>query len=81
MSTIVTPAEQMFCEFKLGINGSFFTSLIETMFLADRKNMVLLGKGFPELTDVVERYGREEKYYEDLVQRWNNNRNNSKLQY
>lgn len=81
MSTTVTPAEQMFCEFQLGINGSFFTALINAMFLADKVNTALLRKGFSELTEVVTRYGREEGYYEDLVNRWNNNRNNSKLQY
>jgi hypothetical protein len=67
----ITEAEETFCMFKLNMTGGFISSLIQTMFRADRINQSKLSKGFPELMEVIDRYGNEPNYWENLVDRWN----------
>lgn len=67
----LTPAEETFCMYKLGMEGSFTTSLIETIFKGDIINRAKLAKGFPELVEVCNRFNNETGYWQDLVDRWN----------
>ena len=67
----ITSAEEIFCFYKLGKEGLFMTSLIETIFKGDDNNQAKIAKGYPELVEVVQRYGNEKGYWEDLVDRWN----------
>jgi len=71
MNSKITAAEETFCMYKLGREGSFMTSLIDTIFKGDIHNQAKLGKGYPELVEVIRRYGIERGYWEDLVNRWN----------
>ena len=71
IQTNITDAEEIFCFYKLGKEGSFMTSLIDTIFKGDDKNQAKLAKGYPELVEVIIRYGREKGYWKDLVKRWN----------
>ena len=68
---MITNAEKEFCFFKLGLSGSFIESLINTAFRADIHNQHKLALGFPELIEVVIRYQTESGYWENLVERWN----------
>lgn len=52
-----------------GRNGSFTTSLINTITIADQNNQYNLAKGFPEMVDVVQRYQTELGYWESLRER------------
>ena len=67
----ITPAEEIFCMYRLNLEGSFMTSLINTIFKGDVINQSKLAKGFPELVEVCQRFGNERGYWEDLVNRWN----------
>ena len=67
----LSQAEEVFCMFKLGMEGSFMTSLIETIFKGDIINRAKLAKGYPELVEVCNRFNSERGYWEDLVERWN----------
>ena len=67
----ITPAEEIFCFYKMNREGSFMTSLIETIFKGDEKNQAKIAKGYPELVEVIQRYGGERGYWNDLVDRWN----------
>lgn len=67
----VTHAEEVFCMYKLGLEGSFMTSLIDTIFKGDMINRHKLSKGFPELVEVCNRFNNESGYWEDLESRWN----------
>ena len=71
MNTTVTAAEEIFCLFKLEREGSFMTSLIETIMKGDIVNQTKIAKGYPELVNVVIKYGTERGYWSDLVERWN----------
>lgn len=71
IKTNITEAEEIFCFFKLNREGSFMTSLIDTIFKGDDRNQAKIAKGYPELVEVIQRYGRERGYWEDLVKRWN----------
>lgn len=71
LETNITDAEEIFCFYKLGKEGSFMTSLIDTIFKGDDKNQAKIAKGYPELVEVIQRYGRERGYWKDLVNRWN----------
>ena len=71
IQTNVTDAEEIFCFYKLGKEGSFMTSLIETIFKGDDRNQAKIAKGYPELVEVVQRYGNEKGYWSNLVDRWN----------
>jgi hypothetical protein len=71
IQTNITDAEEIFCFYKLGKEGSFMTSLIDTIFKGDDKHQAKLAKGYPELVEVIIRYGREKGYWKDLVKRWN----------
>lgn len=68
---MITEAERQFCMYKLGMEGSFFTSLIETMFRADIGNLALLSRAYPDLTEVVRRFRNEVGYWEQLCRDWN----------
>jgi len=68
---MVNKHEMEFCFYKLGMSGSFMTSLIETMFKADVDNLDLLGKAYPGLVKVILKYRGESGYWQDLVNRWN----------
>ena len=67
----VSTAEEVFCMFKLNLEGSFMTSLINTIFKADIINRAKLAQGYPELVEVCNRFNNESGYWEDLVERWN----------
>ena len=69
--TNITDAEEIFCMYKLNKEGSFMTSLIETIFKGDIRNQAKLAMGYPELVEVIQRYGGERGYWKDLVNRWN----------
>jgi hypothetical protein len=71
IQTNVTEAEEIFCFYKLNKEGSFMTSLIETIFKGDDKHQAKLAKGYPELVGVIQRYGNEKGYWSNLVDRWN----------
>ena len=71
IKTNVTEAEEIFCFYKLGKEGSFMTSLIDTIFKGDDRNQAKIAKGYPELVEVLQRYGGEKGYWKDLVKRWN----------
>ena len=68
---IVTDAERIFCMYKLGLEGSGMTALINAIFALDTDNRAKVGKGFPELVEVVNRFNFETGYYKDLTERWN----------
>jgi hypothetical protein len=68
---IVTEAEETFCIYKIGLEGSFMTSLIETIFKGDMPNRFKLAQGFPEIVEVCNKYNHESGYWQDLVNRWN----------
>ena len=70
-ATKISPAEEIFCFFKLGKEGSFMTSLINVIFKGDVHNQAKIAKGYPELVEVIQRYGSERGYWKDLVNRWN----------
>ena len=67
----VTEAESIFCMYKLGMEGSGMTALINAIFALDTNNRAKLAKGFPELVEVVNKYNFEIGYWEDLLKRWN----------
>ena len=71
MSSKITPAEEIFCMYKLGREGSFMTSLIDTIFRGDIHNQAKIAKGYPDLVEVIQRYGNERGYWTNLVDRWN----------
>ena len=71
MSSKITPAEEIFCMYKLGREGSFMTSLIDTIFKGDIHNQAKIAKGYPDLVEVIQRYGSERGYWANLVDRWN----------
>ena len=75
----ITSAEEVFCMFKLGMEGSFMTSLIETIFKGDIINRAKLAKGYPELVEVCNRFNNESGYWQNLVKRWNQEYPNRKL--
>ena len=70
-TTEITEAEEVFCTFKMGLEGSFMTSLIETIFKGDIPNRSKIAKGYPDLVDVCNKYNFESGYWQDLVNRWN----------
>ena len=67
----ITEAEETFCMFKLGMEGSFMTSLIETIFKGDIINRAKLAEGYPDLVMVINDYNNTSGYWKDLVNRWN----------
>ena len=67
----ITSAEEIFCMYKLGREGSFMTALIDTIFRGDIHNQAKLAKGYPDLVEVIQRYGNERGYWAELVERWN----------
>ena len=71
MENKITPAEEIFCMYKLGREGSFMTALIDTIFRGDIHNQAKLAKGYPDLVEVIQRYGGERGYWPELVNRWN----------
>lgn len=78
----ISEAEETFCFYKLGLTGSFMTSLISTIFKGDEDNRSKIALGFPELVDVCNKFNRNKGYWSDLVDRWNVGVcDNHKLQY
>ena len=71
MNNEMTEAETIFCMYKLNMEGSFMTSLIETTFKADSFNQIKLAMGFPELVEVIRKYSNESGYWENLINKWN----------
>ena len=71
LETNITDAEEIFCFYKLGKEGSFMTSLIDTIFKGDDRNQAKIAKGYPDLVEVIQRYGKEKGYWSNLVERWN----------
>lgn len=71
LETAITPAENLFMEFKRGYTGSGYTALINAIFALDTPNRQKMAKGFPELVEVVNRYNNERGYWPDLVSRYN----------
>ena len=76
---MVTDAEREFCFDRMGMSGSFMERLISTIQHADIINQAKLAMGFPELVGVVRRFQGEEGYWEDLVERFNEQFPNSNL--
>ena len=68
----ITREELDFCYYKRGNAGGFKTKLIEAIFAADDNNRAKLAQGFPELVEVVNRYGNERGYWNDLQERFAN---------
>lgn len=66
-----TKGEEIFCMYKLGLEGSGMTKLIEAIFALDIPNREKIALGFPELVDCINRFGFEKGYWKDLVDRWN----------
>jgi hypothetical protein len=66
----LTKEELEFCYYKRGNAGGFKTKLIETIFAADDSNRAQLAKAFPDLVEVVVRYGNERGYWQDLQDRF-----------
>ena len=62
-------AERKLFDFDRGAGGDFFTLLIRAIMRADNDNIEKLKISFPELVEVVKRYGREEGYWQDLEKR------------
>jgi hypothetical protein len=76
---MVTDAEREFCFNRMGMSGSFMERLIATIQAADIINQSKLSMGFPELVGVVRRFQSESGYWEDLVERFNEQFPNSNL--
>lgn len=76
---MVTDAEREFCFNRMGMSGSFMERLISTIQAADIINQSKLSMGFPELVGVVRKFQSEEGYWEDLVERFNEQFPNSNL--
>ena len=72
MEPKVTDAETIFCLYKLGLEGSFTTALIDTIFKGDTFNRLKLSLAYPELVEVCNRYNHEKDYWQNLVTKWNN---------
>ena len=70
MDTTLTKEELEFCFYKRGRSGGFKTKLIETIFAADDNNRKKLAQAFPELVEVIVRYGNERGYWQDLQDRF-----------
>jgi hypothetical protein len=70
----LTQEEIKFMHYRLGLTGSFTTSLYETYFKADGDNAQKLETAFPQLL-VCRRYRNEEGYWISLCQRWNETAN------
>ena len=68
---LITEAEEVFCMYKLGREGSFMTSLIETIFKGDMPSRAKIALGYPELVEVINNYNNTRGYWPDLVYRWN----------
>lgn len=68
----ITPEEESFIHFQLGMSGSFMQSLYETWFKADTQNAAKLESVFPQL-EICKRYRNEPGYWDDLCHRWNTN--------
>lgn len=69
--SLVTPAEELFMDYKQQRTGSGYTALINAIFALDMNHRNRMAKGFPELVEVVNRYGNERGYWKDLVRRYN----------
>jgi len=76
---MVTDAEREFCFNRMGMSGSFMERLIATIQAADIINQSKLSMGFPELVGVVRKFQSESGYWEDLVERFNEQFPNSNL--
>lgn len=80
METILlTPAETILCKDELGQLGSFYTSLLRTIRIADDDNRQRLAVGFPELVEAIQRYRNEEGYAQMIFEKWNNAYPNHKI--
>lgn len=77
----LSSAEETFCMYKLHLEGSFMTSLIDTIFKGNVINRSKLAKGYPELVEVCNKFNNENGYWRDLVDRWNLNYPTHKLYY
>lgn len=79
MNNELTPAEIILCKSELGQLGSFYTSLLRTIRIADDVNRPRLAMGFPELVEAVQRYRNEEGYSQMIFEKWNNANPNHKI--
>lgn len=68
---VISSAEEIFCMYKLGLEGSFMTSLISTIFKGDIPNRAKIGMGYPELVEVCNNFNFKKGYWDELVERWN----------
>jgi rhamnogalacturonyl hydrolase YesR len=57
--------------YQLKLTGSGMTALINAIFALDTDYRAKIAKGFPDLVEVVNKYHHETGYWEDLVNRWN----------
>ncbi len=67
---MVTNHEEKFMEYKVGLAGSFRSSLYDTFFKGDIENRKKLISVFPEL-EVALRYSSVKGYWRELVERYN----------
>ena len=58
--------ERRFCDFMYNKSGSFYKTLFEAIFRADKYNLAKLKKGFPEEVDAYLGYTRTAGYWEKL---------------
>jgi hypothetical protein len=55
-----------------GQSGSFHTNLFKTIMSADFGNQYKLSFGFPDEVTVVQKYQKEEGYWQSLIDRFEN---------
>ena len=67
---MVTREENLLYGYLLGYSvGGFTEALFDAFFKADSYNRDALGKGFPEIAEVVRRYSFEDGYWQRLQER------------
>ena len=64
-------AEREFYFFMKGTSGSFHTNLFKAIMSADFGNQYKLAFGFPDEVTVVQKYQKEDGYWQSLERRMN----------
>jgi hypothetical protein len=68
----IESVELEFYFFMKGTSGSFHTNLFKAIMSADFGNQYKLSFGFPDEVTVVQRYQKEEGYWQSLIDRIEN---------
>jgi hypothetical protein len=71
----LSEGEKLFCEWQLGMTGSFFSKLIEAIMIADSGNLEKLYESFPDLVDTVSKYQNVAGFWDDLKSRYEQQEN------